>query len=142
MLLGAGEPSPSADEHAALSGIDLACNRLATDRTRQVIPVLEQRIARIAIFTPWPARRLQALPGLFIRHQVRDLELVRRLTPNYVIGCKRILIPNKWYPMFNRSNVELIDDDIAEIREATRRGRELPADCIVYNINFFGTADV
>lgn len=91
------------------------------------------------IFTPWLARRLQGLARLFIRHQVRDPELVRRLTPDYVIGCKRILISNKWYPMFNRANVELIDDGIAEIREHSvvmRSGRELPADCIIYGTGF------
>ncbi|WP_430292831.1 flavin-containing monooxygenase [Pseudomonas sp. B1-22] len=91
------------------------------------------------IFTPWLARRLQSLAGLFIRHQVQDPDLVRRLTPDYVLGCKRILISNKWYPMFNRANVELVDDGIAEIREhsvVTRSGRELLVDCIIYGTGF------
>lgn len=91
------------------------------------------------IFNPWLARSLQQLAKLFIRLQVRDPQIAKRLTPDYVLGCKRILISNKWYPMFNRDNVELIEDEIAEVREHSvllRSGRELEADCILYGTGF------
>ncbi len=91
------------------------------------------------IFHPALARGLQRLARLFIRHQVRDPELARKLTPDYTIGCKRVLISNTWYPMFNRSNVELVTDGIREVRESsivTEDGVERPVDCIILGTGF------
>ena len=91
------------------------------------------------IFNPAIARILQNLAKLFIRYQVKDPELVRRLTPDYVLGCKRILISNKWYPMFNRADVELVSEGVREIREhavVTSSGREIEADCIILGTGF------
>lgn len=33
------------------------------------------------------------------------------------MGCKRILISNKYFPTFNRKNVELVTEGIQEIKE-------------------------
>ncbi|WP_375487943.1 flavin-containing monooxygenase [uncultured Jatrophihabitans sp.] len=46
-----------------------------------------------------------------------DAELRAAVTPDWQIGCKRILISNTWYPMLAQDNVELVTDGIAEIRE-------------------------
>ncbi|NUP05631.1 MAG: NAD(P)/FAD-dependent oxidoreductase [Polyangiaceae bacterium] len=46
---------------------------------------------------------------------VRDPELRRRLTPNYDIGCKRILLSNDFYPAIQRDNVELVTDPIESV---------------------------
>ena len=62
---------------------------------------------------------LRAIERIATRHmhsQVPDPELRRRLTPDYRIGCKRILPSNNWYPALVRDNVELISDGIAEVR--------------------------
>ena len=48
-----------------------------------------------------------------IARSIRDADLRRRLTPNYKIGCKRILVSDDYYPAFTRDNVELITDPIA-----------------------------
>lgn len=59
------------------------------------------------------ARRPQLLPiatalgKLQLRVQVRDRALRRRLTPDYTIGCKRMLLTNKWFPALQRDNVTL-----------------------------------
>jgi cation diffusion facilitator CzcD-associated flavoprotein CzcO len=45
------------------------------------------------------------------RH-VNDPEIRRRLTPDYKIGCKRILISNEYYKTFNRENVSLVTEPI------------------------------
>ena len=47
----------------------------------------------------------------------------QRLTPDYRIGCKRVLVSNAWYPMFNRPNVELVTDGIREVTRAGHRHR-------------------
>ena len=48
---------------------------------------------------------------------ISDPQLRARVTPDWQIGCKRILISNTWYPMLARDNVDLVTDGIAEIRE-------------------------
>lgn len=91
------------------------------------------------VFHPTLAKALQNLAKLFIRTQVKDKDTARKLTPDYIMGCKRILISNNYYPTFNRDNVELVTDGIAEIREhsvVTKDGRELPADCIILGTGF------
>ena len=91
------------------------------------------------IFNPALARALQKLAEAFIRFQVKDADTARKLTPDYTLGCKRILISNKYYPTFNRDNVELVTEGIAEIRGhsiVTRDGVERPADCIILGTGF------
>ena len=39
--------------------------------------------------------------------QVPDAALRAQLTPDYEIGCKRVLISNEYFPAFGRSNVHL-----------------------------------
>ena len=50
-----------------------------------------------------------------IRAEIRDPELRRKVTPNFRIGCKRMLIANDWYPALDRDNVDLVTDGIREI---------------------------
>jgi cation diffusion facilitator CzcD-associated flavoprotein CzcO len=91
------------------------------------------------IFHPLLARALQRIAKLYIRHQVKDRKLADALTPRYTLGCKRILISNVWYPMFNRANVELVTAGIREVRAhsvVTDDGVERPADCIILGTGF------
>ncbi|WP_018685101.1 flavin-containing monooxygenase [Actinokineospora enzanensis] len=77
-----------------------------------------------------------------IRRSVRDPELVRKLTPDYVMGCKRVLISNDYYPTFNRANVHLDTTGIAEVREHSvigNDGREHQVDAIIYGTGFHVT---
>jgi cation diffusion facilitator CzcD-associated flavoprotein CzcO len=93
----------------------------------------------------WPvfhsglSRVFEAYARFFIRRQVKDPALRRRLTPDYTIGCKRVLVSNKWFPMFRRPNVELVTDRIREVTESgivTEDGVERPVDCIILGTGF------
>jgi cation diffusion facilitator CzcD-associated flavoprotein CzcO len=91
------------------------------------------------IFNPPVARAAQKLLAQFIRLQVHDPVLRRKLTPDYTLGCKRVLISNAYLPTFNRPNVELVTDRIAQILPhgvVTEDGRERPADCIILGTGF------
>ena len=57
-----------------------------------------------------------------LRDQVADPELRARVTPDYAIGCKRILPSNRWYPALTEPNVELVTDAIREV--TARRDRD------------------
>jgi cation diffusion facilitator CzcD-associated flavoprotein CzcO len=50
-----------------------------------------------------------------LRRQVRDPELQAKLTPNFRLGCKRVLISNDYYPALVQSNVDVETDRIVEI---------------------------
>jgi len=75
----------------------------------------------------------------YLRRSVRDPALRKKLTPNFRLGCKRILISNDYYETLQRENVELVTDGIAEIRAhsiVTKDGKERPVDVIIYATGF------
>lgn len=70
--------------------------------------------------------------------QVPAGELRDKLTPDYMIGCKRILISNDYYPTFLRDNVELETSGIVEVTEhgiITADG-EIELDALVLSTGF------
>lgn len=113
-----------------------------------------QRLVRAAIYWSREAyvvaftRKLKLLAvvqGIATRHlsrQVPDPELRAKLTPDYAIGCKRILISNVYYPALSRPDVDVITDRITEITGdgvVTADGTERPVDIIVYGTGFHVT---
>ena len=74
-----------------------------------------------------------------LHRQVRDPGLRKALTPDYTIGCKRILISNDYFPAVAAPNAELVTAGIAEVRPhsvVTRDGVERPTDTIVLATGF------
>jgi cation diffusion facilitator CzcD-associated flavoprotein CzcO len=74
-----------------------------------------------------------------LRRQVADPELRARLTPNYRMGCKRILVSNDFYPAVAQPNVELITSGIREVRPhaiVDAAGVEREADTIIFGTGF------
>jgi cation diffusion facilitator CzcD-associated flavoprotein CzcO len=74
-----------------------------------------------------------------LEEQVADPELRGKCVPDYVMGCKRVLFSNDWYPTLVRSNVELVTDPIERIAAdgvVTAGGVTRPADVIVYGTGF------
>ena len=77
-----------------------------------------------------------------IKRSVKDPDLIRKLTPDYVMGCKRVLISNDYYPTFNRDNVHLNTDGVREVREHSvvdGNGVEHEVDAIIYGTGFHVT---
>ena len=69
-------------------------------------------------------------------------ELLEKVTPDYTIGCKRILPSNRWYPALGKPNVELVTDGITEVREhsiVTADGTEREVDTIIFSTGFHVT---
>ncbi|MFT4264259.1 MAG: NAD(P)/FAD-dependent oxidoreductase [Nocardioides sp.] len=50
-----------------------------------------------------------------IARGIKDPELRAKVTPTFEIGCKRILISNRYYPALAAENTELITDPIARV---------------------------
>ena len=81
----------------------------------------------------------QKLAQAFIHLQVKDKVLAKKLTPDYTLGCKRVLISNTYFPTFNRSNVALVTDGIREIKAhsiVSQDGTEREIDCLIYGTGF------
>ena len=73
---------------------------------------------------------------------VKDPVKRAKLTPNFRLGCKRILISNDYYPAVAAPNAELVTAGIAEVRPrsvVTRDGVERPTDVLVLATGFHVT---
>ena len=74
--------------------------------------------------------------------QVSDPELRRVLTPDHVLGCKRVLISPDYYSTLERPNVELITQGVRGLTESgvvAEDGTERAADVIVLSTGFEST---
>jgi cation diffusion facilitator CzcD-associated flavoprotein CzcO len=93
-------------------------------------------------FDPRLMRAAERLARRHLARQVPDPVLRAKLTPDYTIGCKRILISNDFYPSLGQPNVEVVTDGIAEVRPTsivTTTGAEHPLDTIIFGTGFHVT---
>ncbi len=87
--------------------------------------------------------KLLATPMRMWRHQLRthvtDQKLREKCVPDYVMGCKRVLFSNDWYPTLARPNVEVVTDPIERIVPegvVAADGTTRHADVIIYGTGF------
>ena len=105
----------------------------------QKLPRAGQYLYRDLLFLQIMHRRsvrvaLEALAKAFIRRSIRDPELRAKVTPNFELGCKRLMISNDWYPALDQPNVHVETAAITEVRAQsilTADGAEHPVDAIV-----------
>ncbi|MDX6350762.1 MAG: hypothetical protein QOF84_5552 [Streptomyces sp.] len=77
-----------------------------------------------------------------MRRSIKDPELRAKLTPDYTIGCKRILLSNDYYPALAQPNTELVASGLKEVRGSTivmADGTEREVDAIVFGTGFHVT---
>src|SRR5262249_46730554 len=87
-------------------------------------------------------RLIERMARHHMERSIPDPELRRKVTPSYMPGCKRLLISNDYLPSLTRSNVEVITEELTEIREhgvVTADGRERPVDVLIYGTGFHVT---
>ena len=76
---------------------------------------------------------------LFMRMQLRDPEVRRKVWPRYTFGCKRVLFSSAFLPALQRTNVDLVTESITRMTPAgpqTADGTVHEVDCIVYGTGF------
>jgi cyclohexanone monooxygenase len=62
-----------------------------------------------------------------------------KLTPDYALGCKRVLLTNDWLQALTRPNVDVVTSGVSEVREHSivdGEGVERPIDAIIYGTGF------
>jgi cation diffusion facilitator CzcD-associated flavoprotein CzcO len=112
-----------------------------------------QALARGAVFSaqealhaafqhPRLARVIEQQGRANIKRHVSDPELRARVTPDFRLGCKRILRSNTWYPALTQDNVEVVSSGIREVVPdgiVDRHGVRHPADTIILATGFHVT---
>jgi cation diffusion facilitator CzcD-associated flavoprotein CzcO len=77
-----------------------------------------------------------------LRRQVPDEHLRARLTPSYVMGCKRVLLSNDYLRTLTRDNVDVVTEKIQRVEPTgivTTDGASHPVDTIIFGTGFHVT---
>jgi cation diffusion facilitator CzcD-associated flavoprotein CzcO len=113
-----------------------------------------QYLARAAIYwghetfvlgftrTRWLMRLGRRVALAHLRRQVPDIELRAKLTPDYTLGCKRVLLSDDYYPSLGAPNVEVVTAGIREVTAAGVVGEDgavHEVDTIVFGTGFHVT---
>jgi cation diffusion facilitator CzcD-associated flavoprotein CzcO len=82
-----------------------------------------------------------------LKTQVPDPLLRKKLTPDFTIGCKRVILSSTLYPALSQENVSLHDkqDGIAAVNEngiLTTQGQQVDVDLIVWSTGYDATDGV
>ena len=98
-----------------------------------------RELTALAFFEPRVARLTQKLAEKHLEKRVKNPDLRRRLTPDYTMGCKRILLSDDYLPAMTQDNVDLVTDPIAEIRPngvLTKDGVLHEAEVLIFGTGF------
>ncbi|MEU7140157.1 NAD(P)/FAD-dependent oxidoreductase [Nocardia sp. NPDC046473] len=101
----------------------------------------ETQVVGLAKFPPL-MQAFELIARAKLLAEVRDPELRAKVTPNFRIGCKRMLISNNYYPALSRDNVDVVTDGIAEVRAnsiVTQDGTEREIDALIVATGFHVT---
>jgi len=128
----------------ALTKVERTLFRLlpSTQRAARSSIYLFRELYLLGFRHPWLAKRVESLARRHLKLSVRDPSLRAKLTPDYRIGCKRILISNDYLPALTRANVEVVTDGIREVREHSivdAAGAERETDAIIFGTGFRAT---
>jgi cation diffusion facilitator CzcD-associated flavoprotein CzcO len=88
------------------------------------------------------ARVLHVLASANLKRRIKDPVLRAKLTPDYPIGCKRVLFSSAWYPALASDNVQVETDAVEEVTATGVRaadGRLHEVDVIIYGTGFKAT---
>jgi cation diffusion facilitator CzcD-associated flavoprotein CzcO len=111
------------------------------------------RLARAAVFTllesfhfgfkhPAVMRVAERRARGHIARQVPDAVLREKVTPDYRLGCKRVLASNTWYPALGAENVDVVDTGVREVTSdgiVDQAGVHHRADTIIFGTGFRAT---
>lgn len=87
-------------------------------------------------------KQVEKLAHEYLEKSVPDEAVRKKLTPDYEIGCKRILISDDFYQAMVKPNVELVTDAVSEITAdsvVTADGKSRKVDAIIYATGFRAT---
>jgi cation diffusion facilitator CzcD-associated flavoprotein CzcO len=90
-----------------------------------------------------PLRRLwEAWLRRSIASRLKDPEKIAAATPDYALGCNRLLLSSDWYPTIARPDVDLIRAGVTAMTPegiVTSDGRHVAADVVIWCTGFTAT---
>jgi cation diffusion facilitator CzcD-associated flavoprotein CzcO len=81
----------------------------------------------------------KSFAALHLKASVADPALRAALTPNYALGCKRVILSDAFYPALTRPNASLVPGGVARVTPTGvvgADGVERPVDAIIYATGF------
>ena len=87
---------------------------------------------------PFFVKRLQKLGLKNLERSVKDPSLRQRLTPNFALGCKRILLSNTWYRTLVQTHVTVMEGvrEIQGNQIMDKEGRSAQVDVLIFATGF------
>ena len=88
---------------------------------------------------PKTLKPVNVLSRQLLKLQIKDEQLRKDVTPNFDIGCKRLLFANNYYPALQQNNVSLIPHGLVEIDGNTvvsANGERHEVDVIIWGTGF------
>ncbi|GAA3489006.1 NAD(P)/FAD-dependent oxidoreductase [Streptomyces cremeus] len=134
---------PRADR--AISGAERWLHRTvpATGKARRGL-LWGIRELQVQAFTKRPDELgfIETIAKANMAKSIKDPALRARLTPDYRIGCKRILLSSTYYPALAQPNVDVVASGLSEVRGSTvvaADGTETEVDAIIFGTGFHVT---
>jgi cation diffusion facilitator CzcD-associated flavoprotein CzcO len=88
---------------------------------------------------PWLGEPLKVVADRYRAKELPDPELRRIATPDYEMGCKRVLFTSDWYSALRRPDVDLVEGGVQAVTPTGvvgPDGSEREADVIIYGTGF------
>lgn len=108
------------------------------DRWRKSVAEILNAI-NLGLRNPTLLEPINFLGRQLLKLQIQDDALREKVTPNFSIGCKRLLFANDYYPALQQTNVELIPQGLVEIDGNTviaANGERHEVDVIIWGTGF------
>ncbi|MFE2419107.1 flavin-containing monooxygenase [Streptomyces hokutonensis] len=129
----------------AISGAERALHRalpFTTQARRGLLWGLRE--LQVQAFTKRPNElgMVEQLAKRNMARSIKDPALRAKLTPDYRIGCKRILLSSAYYPALAQPNVDVVTSGLSEVRGSTVAGADgstAEVDAIVFGTGFHVT---
>jgi len=91
---------------------------------------------------PWLMRAAERRARGFAKRHITDTAVREAVTPDYLIGCKRVLLSNDFLPTLNRPDVEVVTSPIVQVTAdgvVTADGRVRAAEVLILATGFRAT---
>ncbi|MFN3712245.1 MAG: flavin-containing monooxygenase [Alcanivoracaceae bacterium] len=88
---------------------------------------------------PMLLKQIEKIARAHINLTIKDPDLRAKLTPDYTLGCKRVLLSNNYYPALAQANVDVLATGVKEVRGNVvigQDGSEREVDTIILGTGF------
>lgn len=96
-------------------------------------------VINFGLRNPAALKPVNTLGKQLLKLQIKDSVLRKNVTPNFLVGCKRILFANNYYPALQAANTSLIPHGLVKVEGNTvvaANGERHEVDVIIWGTGF------